>query len=44
MAEDMSAEEDPPGEGFATVGANMGQWSPSPVLQQLGRWRMVGVV
>lgn len=44
MAEDVSAEEDSPGEGFATVGANMGQWSPSPVLQQLGRWRMVGVV
>lgn len=40
----MSAEEDTPGEGFATVGANVGERCAGPVLQQLGRWRVVGVV
>lgn len=44
VAEHVGAEEDAPGEGFATVGADMGQWCAGPVLQQLGRRRVVGVV
>lgn len=43
MAEDVGAEEDPPGESFATVGADVGQWGAGPFLQQLGRW-VVGVL
>lgn len=42
MAVDMRAKEDTSSEGFSTVGANVGQWSSGPVLQQLGRWRIVG--
>lgn len=37
VAEDMGAQEDAPSEGFATIRANVGQWSPGPILQQLGR-------
>lgn len=44
VAEHMGAEEDAPGEGFATVGADVGQRCTGPVLQQLGRRRVVGVV
>lgn len=40
----MRAEEDAPGEGFATVGAHVRERCSSPVLEQLGRWRMIGVV
>lgn len=41
---DVGAEKDAPGEGFTTVRADVGQRRPSPVLQQLGRWWVVGVV
>lgn len=44
MAEDVGAEEDPPGEGLAAVGADVGQWCAGPFLQQLGRWGVVGVL
>lgn len=37
VAEDVGPQKDTPSEGFATVRANMRQWSPGPVLQQLGR-------
>lgn len=44
VAEDVGAEEDPPGEGLAAVGADVGQWGAGPFLQQLGRWGVVGVL
>lgn len=44
VAEDVGAEEDPPGEGLAAVGADVGQWGAGPFLQQLGRWGLVGVL
>lgn len=44
VAVDVGAEEDAPGEGFAAVGAHVGQRRSGPVLQQLGRWRLVCVV
>ena len=39
---DVRAEKNAPGERFTTVGANVGQRRTSPVLQQFGRWRVVG--
>lgn len=41
VAINMRAQEDAPGEGFAAVGAHVGQSGAGPVLQQLGRRRQV---
>lgn len=43
VAEDVGAQEHTPSEGFAAVRANVGQWRPGPVLQQLGRRVVPGV-
>ena len=37
MAEDVSSQEDPAGEGLAAVGADVRQRGAGPVLEQLGR-------
>lgn len=44
VAEDVGAQEDPPGKGLAAVGADVGQWGAGPFLQQLGRRGLVGVL
>lgn len=43
VAEDVAAKKDAPREGFATVGADVGERCAGPVMHQLGRWRDVCV-